>query len=408
MAYDGWVMFGDTEIANLARTSQLAETYNVSAVWDTSTSTEWLSDLLGDPDYGDVSSAPWYDPTYTPSGEFFGLLPLRISGLDDSTAQRNSEENVSDGASPGLMRNGSQTLVFSAVLVASSDRGAEYGKSWLNRVLKGGQAPFTGGEDLTYFRYPGADSPKMHRRNVTLSRAVTVVRKTTSDCSALWMISFTMTDNDSYEYGERVSRLTNLGAAVSGASLGSGQLDLLESTCPVYDYSPLYDPLYPGLVPSPTAPDFLPAGWTVEAGDQFRRYWGRITPPDPSTLLYVPTFKVTSLVPARMIRMSVWGSNNPLDVQCNPLFSAMLTYSPGGLPIYIDGERKNSYGWDGSSPYVRRTDNLVYSKSGGPVPWSAFNDPTSLLVTLDVFFLDTTPVDNGTVTVDLSLTSKSD
>jgi hypothetical protein len=301
-------------------------------------------------------------------------------------------EYVTDGGHSGKPRNTTLPLVWNVALVASTARGAEYGKRWLDSVLRdSGSRPFCSGADLTYFRTPEPTSETVHRRDVRLTRGTSVTRKRKNECSSLWMVTYTMTAADPYEYGEPMEQITSMGGvapAAEGPGVNSeGGLDLEEEHCPVYDYTPIYDPDYPALVPSPVAPNFLPDGWGIEEGMFFARMWGRINPIHPTDLNVVPLITLTSNTEARMIRFSIWPNIAESDDKCGALFTAIVTYLPADLPMYIDGEQQVAYAWDGFSAAVRRTDSLVYGIDAAPLQWASLSDPGGFLVTLDVFYL---------------------
>lgn len=387
MAYDGWVEFNETELFNLSRTVQLAEALGIDSVWTDPASVQWIETALGGVDYDVISEAPWYDAGYPASAEFAGIIPLALQGLDDSTRESTPVEYITDGGNSGRARNATLNLVANVAIVASTDRGAEFGKRWLDRLLRESSTVSTcSGADLTYFRYAGVGAPTVHRRNVKLTRGTSVTRKRSVDCSVTWLVTFTLNAADPYEYGAPVPIITELGGDVTGPGLISdGALALIETSCPVYNYDPIYDPLHPALVESPTAPDFLPAGWDIVEGMTFDRFWARVTPVEPSDLLTVPLITLTAVLAARTVRVSIWSSEATEFDQCDPLFSAVLTYLPPDLDVVLDGEQQAAYAWDGFSPLVRRVDSLVYSPDARPVQWTAFNDPEYLIVTLDIF-----------------------
>lgn len=623
MAYDGWIEYNGTELVNLSRTAQLAEVLGIDTVWTSPSSVQWIEDERGGVDpYNDITEAPWYDPGYPGSVEFAGIVPLAFTGLDDSTLESAPIEYITDGGHSGKPRNSTLSLVANVAIVASTDRGAEYGLRWLNRVLRdSGPRVFCSGADLRYYRWSGGGAPIVHRRDVRLTRGTVVTRKRVTDCASTWLATFTMTAADPYEYGERVDLVANLGGPIptdapplrvnladrpnvadgagwdaqvgtnttksletvspirgsvsakftytgaaspigsvfrispaSGAlrwnvtpgkwvsvsfdarvstgtgtrvvqaemgfystpvagatsdgvaffdtfdanvpkrigailqvpgdapymeltgflgridagTIGTGEttvLDgliieehdsdpgslpsyfdgdsadgggfgydwngtpgmstsfqydlssvtypygstaLVEQSCPVYDYSPVYDPAFPALVPSPTAPNLLPEGWDIFDGMTFDRFWVSIPSVEPSLMNVVPIFTLTSDVDARMVRVSIWPSTADPSDQCDPLFSAVVSYLPAGYNFIIDGEQKASYVWDGLSPAVRRTDSLVYSPSADPVQWTAFTDPTGFLVTVDIFSDSSGVEGDGSVRVSLALVPKSD
>lgn len=574
MSYDGWMEYNGVEVVNRSRTAQLARALGISIVRTPVSSVQWIEDTLDGADYDDVTTAPWYDAGFPASAEFAGFIPLSISGLDDSSRESTPVEYITDGGNSGRSRNATQPLVWNLRLVATSDRGAEYGKRWLDRILSdSGSNLFCTGADLRYFRHevpsvelgwasmpvvnpngasdttawdnpplsvvsdaaPGggpettalaaqaltgfgrdfahdpipvhsvlggpqhvrasvwvyvtgsgddllvqfhranADAsdtefiggpvtvnagtgwqqvssaefdttethpyvyvsftleatastahswvtklaverytainpaPVVHRRNVRLTRGSSVTLKRRGKCSVLWGVTLTMTAADPFEYGEEVDQFTELGGFVTGDGVdSSGSLVLVEEDCPVFDYTPVYDPLYPALVASPTAPDFLPDGWTIVAGATFERFWTRLNVDEPATLNVVPIITLTCPEEARMVRFSLWPSDSETSDQCDPLFSVVVAYLPAGLSFVVDGERKASYVWDGFSPSVRRTDSLVYSPDAGPVQWAALNDSGGLLATLDVFVESGVYSGDGFVRAALSLVPKSD
>lgn len=418
MAYDGWLTYNGVELVNLSRTAQLAGELGIATVWQTPEETQWIEDALGGVDYSDITEAPWYDPGYPASMEFAGLVSLGFPGLDDSTLTSTPTEYITDGGHSGKPRSTTLAIVGSVAVIASTDRGAEFGKNWLNRVLRDtGARVFCSGADLRYFRYAGTDAivpPVMHRRDVRMTRGTTVTRKRSVDCSVTWFVTFTLTAADPFEYSDEFPRVAELGSLTPVAPPGapalvdSGDTVMIEYTCPVWDYSPIYDPLYPALVPPPVAPDYYPAGWDIFPGMTFDRFWARVAPVEPTSENVVPVITLTTDTQARMVRVSIWDSvSDPTD-QCDPLFSAVVAYLPSGVDFVIDGEQKASYVWDGVSPAVRRADSLVYAPDANPVQWTTFNDPTNLLVTLDIFSDSTGYEGDGTIRAAVSFVAKSD
>lgn len=406
MSHTAWIEYNEVEITNDARTAALAEAMRLGNVWLDSSGTEWVRTALSGSGYEDITNAPWYDAGYVGSSEFAGVIVTDVAGLDDSSFVSDAVEYVTDGGHSGKPRNTTQALVFSALLVAKTDRGAEFGLRWLNRTLReNGRQVFCSGADLRYFRFESAASPIAHRRDVRLSRGTSVTRKRADHLGAVWTVTWTMTAADPYEYGEAVEVLNTLGGSPSSSYLlSSGTVGMTQSSCPVYDYTPIYDPSYPALVASPTVPDLLPDGWNISPGMGFTRYWARIAAPEPSGLVSVPTFLLSCTTQARRVRVSVWPAISPNNDQCDPLFVAVVGYLPPNTDFYIDGEQKACYAWDGVSPVVRRTDSLVYNSDASPVRWTSFTDDTELLVTLDIFSGEGA----GTVRADLILTPKSD
>jgi hypothetical protein len=617
MAYDGWLEYNGVEVVNLSRTAQLAQALGIDTVWTTPESVAWIQTALGGSLYNDISEAPWYDPGYPASTEFAGIVPLSFPGLDDSTMESTPVEYITDGGHSGKPRNATLPIVANVAIIASTDRGADFGKRWMDRVFRSSSdnRVFCSGADLRYFRWEGVDSPIAHRRDVRQTRGSSVTRKRRTDCSATWTVTFTLTAADPFEYSEAFPMLVGLGGgapyvgqithtnladepnvvsgdrwslagatgwtasldsvtpirgtvsrrttvvdtgsgiagalsllgpggtlswsvvpgayfssymdvrvgvadciahldvdfrdgsnvSVGGTTLGfanltatvpsrfggsalvpstavsavlsiqvddfsgtsvgqtvtydglvvelrstndglatyfdgdtapvgdkvyqwlgspgvsqsieavgslvpaNGSVALVQTTCPVYDYTPVYDPLYPALVPAPTPPDFYPNGWDIEDGMTFTRFWAEVDSIEPTYLDVVPVITLSSSTEARMVRIGIWsGDSDPSDQCGDLLFGAVVTYLPAGVDFIIDGEQKASYVWDGVSTAVRRTDSLVYSFDAKPVDWAKFTDPESLLITLDIFSDSSGIEGDGEVRAALSLVQKSD
>lgn len=412
MATNGWIEFNGVELVNLSRTAQLADVLGLGTVWQIPENVEWIQDALGGLEYDVIAEAPWYDSGYPASSEFAGVVPLSFTGLDDSTLVSSPLEYITDGGHSGKQRNTTLSIVASVAIVARTERGAEYGKRWLDRILKGtGPRMFCSGSDMRYFRYADVDSPIAHRRDVRITRGASVTRKRKDDCSVTWLVTFTLTAGDPYEYGEPMSVVTTLSdVAAEGPGVEvSGSVALTQEVCPEFDYTPITDPLHNSLVPSPTAPDFYPDGWDLVPGTTFQRFWVRTTPTEPSPLLLVPILTFTVDDEARMVRVSIWPASEAESVQCDPLFSATVTYMPPDVEFTVDGEQKASYVWDGVSAGVRRADGVVYGLDAEPLQWTAFNDASGLLIALDLVSDSSSDMlAGGDVELAVSLVPKSD
>lgn len=439
MSLFSWMAYDDVELFNNARLAALARALGINSIRLPSESVDWITDQFtsgglgfgeggfgygpfgGEPAtpivYSDVTQAPWYDADAPASREFAGVLPLNVDGLDNSSLQATPTEYITNGGNGGLPRNTTQALVFSAVVVATTDRGAEFGRRWLDRTLKGSPSQsFLAGADLDYFRYlPPAEGgyvPFVHRREVSLSRGTSITRKRTNHCSSLWWLTWTMTDANGFEYGEEFPVVADLGAPGGVTTQNTGQghtVPLIYTPCPSYNYDPLYDPIYPALVAPPTAPDFLPTGWGIALDQRFSRDWVRFDPIEPSDFQSVPMLRLRTTTTARMVRVSIFDSTSETYNQCNALFSAIITYLPGGVDFYLDGEREASYIYDGGER-IRRADSLVYSPDAGPVEWTSFSDHDGMMLAVDTFEIGNTGTYQGlgTVRTRLDLIPKSD
>lgn len=149
MAWYGWFALDGTEFINATRVEQYAKRERLSWVRD-SYDVAQLPAALGDgPRYTSPlqDDAPWLDPDNPASWEFLGAYPVDVSGIEDSTRGSEVVEYTVDGGAPGRLRHATRAVVFNVLLVATSDRGAEYGMQWLKAALLGG--PCAGTSPLT-------------------------------------------------------------------------------------------------------------------------------------------------------------------------------------------------------------------------------------------------------------------
>lgn len=158
MAWNGYFNLGDREFINIQRTLTYARNMNMAWVKD-SNDTPYLNLLLGDDTYTTPTNdlAPWYDPADADSGNFAGLIPLDVGGIEDSTREAIGFDYVGDGGNPGRIRNNMKEVVFNVALVGLDDAAVEYGFRWLKRSLLKRQCVTGGvsscaGEDLTYVK----------------------------------------------------------------------------------------------------------------------------------------------------------------------------------------------------------------------------------------------------------------
>lgn len=158
MAWDGWLSYGGNEIINVSRTETYAR--HAELKWFHPV---YLNDslpaALGDGTYVSPlqDTAPWTDPDNTASYGFYGVFPLEITGLEDSSRTSTVTESIRDGGNPGRLRHGTKTVVFNTVLIGDDDAAVNYGFMWLKQALLAGPcAPGEAdcsGADLCYLAY---------------------------------------------------------------------------------------------------------------------------------------------------------------------------------------------------------------------------------------------------------------
>lgn len=159
--YQGYLALGGTEIANAARTTAYVRTQMPSIPLRNKYEIDNIPVALGDEPYTSpaIDDADWLDPAIPASQDFFGLYPLAIEGVENSTRTLPIIESILDGASHGFPRHASKTVRVRGMLIARTDAGLEYGHAWLNAALEqvdcGSHAASCGTGSLSYFTaYP--------------------------------------------------------------------------------------------------------------------------------------------------------------------------------------------------------------------------------------------------------------
>lgn len=81
---------------------------------------------------------PWFDREDPDTWDFAGLLPLDITGLDDSTRTVAVADTLSRIGIPGRPIRGPRTMGVTATLIGRTSESVYAGLAWLQRVLYGG------------------------------------------------------------------------------------------------------------------------------------------------------------------------------------------------------------------------------------------------------------------------------
>jgi hypothetical protein len=423
MAWNGWMQFGGTEVINVSRT----ETYclNDGVSWFSPVyRANDLAAVLGDKPYRSPlqDDAPWNDPDDPDTYGFYGVYPLDVTGLDDSTRSSTIVESVLDGGSPGRIRHTTRQVVFSALLLGDSDASVDAGLRWLRNVLLGAPCTQDGctGTTMCYFGFepvydPSGNCIYPYRTllNVQVNTGPTVTAKhNSSNGGSIWTVTWTAVAGNPFEFGQEVVIGTNLfspldadhrpqGGTVTPPSTpggvpgysetskntktNSGGHTVAESKCPNVAYSPLFDPAYPTLVPPPLPPNVPLNGFAPPSN--WRRYslsipaediplWSDVAP-------YIAIRGVRSAV--HNLRVRFWqdpvGLVDPDNSPCGYCGDFLVTYVPQGGELVIDGTAQTiRYNTPGQSVPA---EHLVSDSHGQPFTWPLLSCGTGYLVTFD-------------------------
>lgn len=462
MAWDGYYKLGTTEIINKSRTFAYARAKGLSFVKDDSDN-PYLGPLLGQTyTTPEADNPPWADPDKPQSYGFCGVLPIEVSGVEDSTRTSEIFEFTTDGGNPGRIRNTTKPVVFNVALVGASEAAVEYGFGWLKRALlardctpanqrvcRGQDLAFSsvaphsteivvagsadefdevldGGNPETYITeevdggVPGDPDPvaysdewadfERHLRDVVVNRGPTITKKKSGlACGgSVWVVTFTATAGDPFQYGPSLPVLRDWGDGTAPYATGVtgtyGSTTYVEATCPAPVYTPIFDPDCAALTPPPPPPDIAPGCFDINVGDGWSREYAEI----PASMIPlwdevrpVVTLR-TDADDARMVRVRFYEGTADPDVECGAVGEFVVSYIPAFHTLVVDTVAQAVYAYSNDG-VVRRADSLVYGDGNArPIQWFGLSCGDSYTVTMD---RETAALD--AIEIDLDLAPRS-
>jgi hypothetical protein len=417
MAWNGYFTYAGQEFINATRT----EAYAVQA------GAYWLRGCIGNTDLGPMlgeqyrspllDPAPWTDPDAPESYGFFGVYPLDVTGLEDSTRSGTVVESISDGGTVGRIRHTTKTVVFNVALVGDNECAVEYGARWLRRLLLGAAcgtqvSEACAGEDLCYLScepivdWEGEGSlldildcltpyERSLRRVVFNSGPTITAKRTTSDGSAVWTATMTAVAGNPWEFGAETP-IVELFGLVDDPFVcdppGMVNMDgpIVDDTgCIPVDNVPVFDPACPAFV-VPPAPVDVPLGCYTPPKNWKRR---QFTIPQEFIPLWgevVPKIEISApgVVEVRNLRLRFYadvdGDNDINDDVCAYCGDIVVSYVPAGETLVIDGSDQLVYVEGPGGTGQRRADSLVFSTDGKPFEWPVLSCGFGYIVTVDL------------------------
>lgn len=386
MAWEGWVEYAGTEIINTSRTEAYAAGAGMTgfhAVYRKPVDV-LLGDTYTDPDTDD---APWFDDDVPESADFYGCYPLSMTGIEDSTASADVIESVFDGGVVGTIRRSTRTIVFSLVLLAGSERAAEYGMRWLRMALNGGACfgrndSRCGGNNMCYLVVApdGGDFDDYLRtlRKVAVTNGPLLAAKASLTCGGTaWTVNMTATAGNPAEFGAEVEVVAGFmkeaspyvgGTPEGGDFDDDGEIEV-EVECPVNEVVPLVDPLCPLIIPPPQVPNVDTS--CFDFPESYRRR--RITIPAALIPLWgevVPKITLHARREIRNVRVRLYAdplNDGDLDT-CNYCGDFVVTYIPENTTLILDGADRLIY-TELANGRRQRGDSLVFASDGSPFVW---------------------------------------
>lgn len=117
----------------------------------TLTSYDTVTPLLSDDSYRTpaIDNAPWIDTSNPALNDFWGVYPLNVSGVDDSTRVTSVTELITDGAVVSRPRAASREIRYDVLLMGRDKHAVYEGLHWLNRALDANRCDSAFGIDCT-------------------------------------------------------------------------------------------------------------------------------------------------------------------------------------------------------------------------------------------------------------------
>lgn len=154
--YQGYLALGGVELINAERTAAyvLHQAPRIGLKPDGGNGLTHVA--LEDKPYESpaVDEASWFNRFDGATDRFYGMVPLSIDGIGDSTYTATVVESTTAGGTTLSGRSGTRTIKVSGLLVSADELAAEAGLTWLRNALESAECSrddACGGADLVYF-----------------------------------------------------------------------------------------------------------------------------------------------------------------------------------------------------------------------------------------------------------------
>lgn len=413
--FDGWLQFAGTEIINVDRTAEYLRRHAPSARFhdrseceglftalevlgwtgqNRSASIEYSSPLQDQPD--------WFDPNDRDTWGFYGLYPVSIEGLQDSTREATLVELSGDGSVAVGLRHGDREVRVSALAIGVDDGALDAGLAWLSSALAGsacapGAAGAPRGDTLCYFAScpaPCCEDPESAQEclqgivrqvhSVTTTIGPRVTKRYPASAVTLARVEFVMVAGDPFVWGLPAEVWQNPDEAIEPEVIGLDPESCAGDPAPAKILDPLCT--YPPTPPRP--PEVLDAcmseaaAWmrrVVHIPDEMIPVWGDAVP--------VVTIVNTAETAARTIRVrfypSPFGRGLSEVNPCEFCGEMLVSYLPAGATLVIDGQARDARAWRAGESEQNAL-HLLFGSSGRPLSWPLLSCGADYWLTVDV------------------------
>lgn len=415
MAWDAYFEFAGAEIVNAerftayataARASWFSSNYKGTAI-STLTGEVYVNSVVDTP--------PWGEPDDPATYQFWGVYPLNVTGIEDSTRTAAVTENIGDGGYVAPVRHATKSVVFEVMLAGSEEAAVEAGMRWLKAALL--ETPCStaecSGEDLCYFSSEPCldegcgDTPDEREECVAefrrtlkdvriISGPTITAKRTTSDGDVIWVVTFTAVAGNPAEFGAEILLVEGFGVEADPWVPEIVPADWLfdddgtphiDADCARPIYTPVVDPLCPAIEVPPIPPS-IPLG-CYEAPEEWDRRWFTI----PRKYIpywgdVAPVIRVQAQEESiRSLRLRFYSdpeaNGSVLDDPCAYCGDILMSFIPANHTLVFDAAMRTVYA-EGPGGDLRRADSLVYKTDGTPFEWPLLTCGSGYVVAVDV------------------------
>jgi hypothetical protein len=386
--FSGYMAINGTEIINSARTKAYADAHlpGISVKCSHPALRTALTHNPYTSPQGDA--APWYNALRPSSSRFYGFVPVKIEGAEDSTQKIETQELLRDGAVHVSPRYEAREIRVVVVGLAEDDEALADGFAWLKDVLEnaGCRDGFdcVGREVNMFHAAPSttADAFSLHRTfyGVSVEKGPRVTKELPSKVGAMKQYEFILSAGIPWAFTDLTLTHTLL------MNTATNYTDPVGEDCSLDDDATdnfINDPFFTGISPAPQPPNILPPNILDLTS------WRRLTAPIGAALTTRPgrvapvVTVVSGAAPAQYIRLRFYPSAEGVS-GCDYVGEFFISYIPASSTMVIDAIRKEV---SVTLPDGRRLPggHLLYGSAGRPFMWPDMSCKDTYTMTADMF-----------------------
>lgn len=234
------------------------------------------------------------------------------------------------------------------------------------------------------------------RKCTTTGRPTVTGKRIATDGTYVWMVQWTITAGDSFEYGlprpvfqnYRAGAVPVIADGVLFAPNDTSLFDDFEDVpCPTPMWTPVYDPDCSPVAAPPSVPDVPLGCWT--APEVWKRWW--ITTPAqyvPRWDMAVPVLDIYAPdIDIRGLRIRFYPDDDVSPAasiaNCGWDYDMLVTYIPEGYRLRIDATSQTITAMDGDG-VARAAGSLVMGSDGKPFEWPELSCDQAYVVVFDM------------------------